>query len=73
LGDLADDHRTRGVGEPLQFIEMVAQIRAGAPALERRAYEKRTLDWLLDVDWTLGDLLLPFPPADLSGHRIKGT
>jgi hypothetical protein len=40
---------------------MLAQIRAGAPTLERRAYEKRTLDQLLDLDWTFGDLLLPFP------------
>ena len=58
LGELSDDDRSRCVGEPLELLEMLSQISARVPTLERRSDEERTLDWLLDCNRLFGDLSL---------------
>lgn len=49
LGDFPDDDRPRGVGQPLQLVQMLTQVRARAAALEGRSDEERPLDRLLNL------------------------
>jgi hypothetical protein len=49
LRDLADNDRARRVGQPLELIEVLTQVRARAAALEGRSDEERPLDWLLNL------------------------